>query len=186
LPKKKKVENHKSKKTDNLQTYRLAILKKTVKQKTAKTDNSREIAQLYYMQGIPQKDIADKVGVTAQTICQWVKQGNWEAKRAGANVTRQELVNKSLFALNQILEQVYDTNDPELLAALPDKLAKFASAIEKLDKKSNIVTSMDSFMQFTSWLTERSSFDVQLTPELIRSITRYQDIYITEHIKIKT
>jgi len=147
-------------------------------------EKSKEIALLYYMQGVKQSEIAEKLGISAQSINAWVKQGNWEAKRAASQVTREELVKKSLAALNQILDQVYESNDPEILAALPDKLAKFASAIEKLDKKSNIVNQMDSFMQFTSWLTQRSTIDQELSPDIIRIITRYQDMFITEHIKL--
>jgi transcriptional regulator with XRE-family HTH domain len=150
----------------------------------SENEKNKEIALLYYMQGMSQKDIAEKLGISPQTINIWAKQNNWNIKRAGASVTRQELVNKSLAALNQILDQVYRSEDPELLAALPDKLAKFASAIEKLDKKSNIVSTMEAFMHFTAWLNERRNIDGNLTASLIRDITKYQDTYVSECIKL--
>ena len=69
-----------------------------------------------------------------------------------------------------------------MISALPDKLSKFASAIEKLDKKANIVSTIDVFMAFSKWIQYRASFDPEVTPELIRAINKYQDLYINEHI----
>lgn len=137
---------------------------------------------MYYMGGDTQKVIAERVGVSEQTISSWVEKEGWAARRAGVNVTRPELINKSLAALNKILDQVYESDDIELVSTLPDKLAKFASAIEKLDKKANIVSTIDVFMAFSKWIQYRATFDPEVTPELIRAINKYQDLYINEHI----
>lgn len=145
-------------------------------------EQKREIARMYYMNGETQKTIAEKVGVSEQTISSWVEKEGWAARRAGVNVTRPELINKSLAALNKILDQVYQSDDIEMISTLPDKLSKFASAIEKLDKKANIVSTIDVFMAFSKWIQYRSSFDPEVTPELIRAINKYQDLYINEHI----
>jgi len=142
----------------------------------------KELARMYYMNGETQKSIAQKVEVSEQTVSAWVDKEGWAARRAGVNITRPELVNKSLAALNKILDQVYESEDIELVSALPDKLAKFASAIEKLDKKANIVSTIDVFMAFSKWIQYRATFDPEVTPELIRAINKYQDIYINEHI----
>lgn len=145
-------------------------------------DQKKELARMYYMNGDIQKVIAEKVGVSEQTISSWVDKEGWAARRAGVNVTRPELINKSLAALNKILDQVYESDDIEMISALPDKLSKFASAIEKLDKKANIVSTIDVFMAFSKWIQYRASFDPEVTPELIRAINKYQDLYINEHI----
>lgn len=145
-------------------------------------EQKKELARMYYMNGDIQKVIAEKVGVSEQTISSWVDKEGWAARRAGVNVTRPELINKSLAALNKILDQVYQSDDIEMISALPDKLSKFASAIEKLDKKANIVSTIDVFMAFSKWIQYRASFDPEVTPELIRAINKYQDMYINEHI----
>lgn len=145
-------------------------------------EQKKETARLYYMNGDTQKSIAAKVGISEQTLSAWVEKEGWAARRAGVNVTRPELINKSLAALNKILDQVYESDDIELVSALPDKLAKFASAIEKLDKKANIVSTIDVFMAFSKWIQYRATFDPEVTPELIRAINKYQDMYINEHI----
>ncbi len=145
-------------------------------------EQKKELARMYYMSGETQKAIATKVDVSEQTISAWVDREGWAARRAGVNVTRPELINKSLAALNKILDQVYESDDIELVSTLPDKLAKFASAIEKLDKKANIVSTIDVFMAFSKWIQYRATFDPEVTPELIRAINKYQDLYINEHI----
>ena len=63
-------------------------------------EQQREHARLLYMQGEPQKSIAGKVGVSAQTVTRWVADGGWEQARAAANITRPELVNKILNSIN--------------------------------------------------------------------------------------
>jgi len=145
-------------------------------------EQKKELARMYYMNGDIQKVIASKVGVSEQTISRWVEKEGWAARRAGINITRPELINKSLAALNKILDQVYESDDIEMISTLPDKLSKFASAIEKLDKKANIVSTIDVFMAFSRWIQYRASFDPEVTPELIRAINKYQDMYINEHI----
>ena len=148
-------------------------------------ETKKELARMYYMQGETQKSIALKTGVSEQTVGKWVEKEGWAAKRAGMNITRPELVNKSLAALNKILDQVYESNDMELIGALPDKLVKFAAAIEKLDKKSNIVSVMDAFMSFSGWVQKRASYDREVTTDFILTLTKYQDLYVNEHINIQ-
>jgi transcriptional regulator with XRE-family HTH domain len=147
-------------------------------------DSKKELARMYYMAGDTQKLIAEKTGISEQTIGKWATKDAWATRRAGMNITRPELVNKSLAALNKILDQVYESNDMELVSALPDKLVKFAAAIEKLDKKSNIVNVMDAFMSFTKWIQQRTSFDGEITPAFIRALNKYQDMYVNENLNI--
>ncbi|MDR1865985.1 MAG: terminase [Bacteroidales bacterium] len=147
-------------------------------------DTKRELARMYYMQGETQKSVAEKTGMSEQTVSRWADREEWAQKRAGMNITRPELVNKSLMALNRILDQVQASDDLELVASLPDKLSKFAAAIEKLDRKGNIVHVIESFLSFSKWLEERKTFDRELKPEIILAVSKYQDLYINEHIKL--
>jgi hypothetical protein len=137
---------------------------------------------MYYMQGDTQKEIAKKLEVSEQSISSWAIKDGWEVRRAGINVTRPELINKALSALNKVLDQVQASDDIGVISSLPDKLSKFASAIEKLDKKANIVSVIDVFMAFSKWMQYRATFDKDITPEFLRALNKYQDMYISEHI----
>ena len=152
-----------------------------------KADNEKKksLARVLYMSGMEQQEIAEKVGASRVTIGKWAAAGAWKEARAAKSVTRQELVNKLLLTIDALLTQVNDSNDPDLMASLSDKLAKLSSVIEKLDKKANVVDVIEVFMAFSKWLEFRSQTDPSVTPELMKTINRFQDMYITELMGIK-
>lgn len=143
----------------------------------------REHARLLFMQGEPQKVIAEKVGVSAQTITKWVNDGDWQAARSAANITRPELVNKILRSIDVLVEDLVNEPSPEKTAAAADKLVKFAATIERLDKKTSVVDIIEVFMAFSKWLQYRMSFDPNVTPELIQTINKYHDLFISEQLQ---
>lgn len=134
-------------------------------------EQRRELARMYYLQGITQKEIADKVGVSRNTISAWIKEGGWDSFRAAKAITRKELVHKMLEQINEKLESKDWT---------ADEIVKAASAIEKLDKQTNIVTIIEVFTAYNTWLAGRMQIDKELTPELVKVMNRYQDLFIGE------
>lgn len=141
-------------------------------------EDKKDYARLLYMQGEQQKVIAEKVGVSAQTITKWVNVGGWVEQRAAQNITRPELVNKLLRTVDKMIEAVNDSDDPDAANGLGDKLAKFAATIEKLDKHTSIVDVIEVFMAFSKWLQFQAEFDEDITPELLKTINKYHDQYI--------
>lgn len=148
-------------------------------------DNVKSIARSLYMAGMEQQEIAEKVDVSRVTISKWCNAEGWKEARAAKNVTRPELVNKLLLTIDTLITQVNESKDPALVAGLGDKLAKLSSVIEKLDKKANVVDAIEVFMAFSKWIEYRSTIDPDVTPELIKAINKYQDMYITEQMGIK-
>lgn len=108
-----------------------------------------------------------------------------ERGKGGKECHRPELVNKLLLTIDTLITQVNESNDPALVAGLGDKLAKLSAVIEKLDKKANVVDVIEVFMAFSKWIEYRSTIDPEVTPELVRAINKYQDLYITEQMGIK-
>lgn len=141
-------------------------------------EDKKDYARLLYMQGEQQKVIAEKVGVSAQTITKWVNVGRWVEQRAAQNITRPELVNKLLRTVDKMIETVNDSDDPDAANGLGDKLAKFAATIEKLDKHTSIVDVIEVFMAFSKWLQFQAEFDEDITPELLKTINKYHNQYI--------
>lgn len=141
-------------------------------------EEKKEYARLLYMQGDQQKLIADKVGVSAQTVTKWVNSCGWAEQRAAKNITRPELVNKLLRTIDKMIENVNESDDPAAINGLGDKLAKVAATIEKLDKKASIVDAIEVFMAFGKWLQYQAQFDESITPEFLKKVMKYQDQYI--------
>lgn len=148
--------------------------------KKEEIEKKKSLARVLYLSGIEQKEIADKVGVSAVTVSKWSTDGKWKEARAAKNITRPELVNKLLLTIDKLIEQVNESEDATMIAGLGDKLAKLSAVIEKLDKKANVVDAIEVFMAFSKWLEFRSQNDPELTPDLIKAINKYQDKYIVE------
>lgn len=143
--------------------------------------DKKELAKAYYLQGEAQKNIALKLSVSQVTVSRWAKDGNWSKLKAGKSITRTELVNKNLELISILLESATDSKQPAIEAArISDQISKLAASIERLDKKTNVVNEIDSFMNFNNWLQKRISFDKSLNQELIKAINKFQDIYVSE------
>lgn len=151
----------------------------------ADTEKKKSLARSLYLAGMEQTEIAEKVDVSRVTISKWCNADGWKEARAAKSVTRPELVNKLLLTIDTLITQVNASNDATLIAGLGDKLAKLSAVIEKLDKKANVVDAIEVFMAFSKWIEFRSAVDPEITPELIKAINKYQDLYITEQMGIK-
>ena len=137
------------------------------------------------MSGEQQNIIAEKVGVSKQTINRGVTEEAWDKRRAAQSVTRPEIVNNLLRAISNEVEKLNEERDAEKVAGACDKLSKLAAAIEKLDKKASVVDAIEVFIAFGKWLQHRATNDEELTPELIKAINRYQDLYVSELLSTK-
>ena len=56
---------------------------------------------------------------------------------------------------------------------------------ELLDKKASIVDVIEVFMAFSKWMQFRMSFDDGITPELLKTINKYHNLYISELLQNK-
>ena len=151
----------------------------------AEIEKKKSLARSLFLSGMEQTEIAEKVDVSRVTISKWCTSEGWKEARAAKNVTRPELVNKLLLTIDTLITQVNSSDDPTLIAGLGDKLAKLSAVIEKLDKKANVVDAIEVFMAFSKWIKYRSTIDPDVTPELVKAINKYQDLYITEQMGIK-
>jgi uncharacterized protein YjcR len=138
-------------------------------------EGKKELAFILYMSGELQKDIAERVGTSAKTVGEWSEKGLWKEKRSAKNITRTELVNKSLNAIAAILDDAVDNGaDSKKI----DQLSKLAKMIEGLDKKNNPVAVMEALTLFIKFLQQLIRDDKEVTLEFIKKATLYMDKYI--------
>jgi hypothetical protein len=93
--------------------------------------------------------------------------------RAATTVSRKELVTKLLRGLDEKIQN----NDWS-----PDEICKVSAAIEKLDKQTNVITIIEVFSAYNKWLVTRMRIDKDLTPELVKIMNKYQDLFIGEKL----
>ena len=143
-------------------------------------ENKKQLGRSLYMSGMEQQEIAERLGVSRVTISNWCTKEGWKEARAAKNITRPELVNKLLLTIDQLITSVNQSNNPDMIAGLADKLSKLSAVVEKLDKKANVVDAVEVFMAFNKWLQYNSEFDPEITPELIKAINKYQNQFLME------
>lgn len=148
--------------------------------KKAEVENKKSLARSLYMAGMEQQEIAEKVGVSRVTVSKWCTAEGWKEARAAKSISRPELVNKLLVAIDNLIAQVNASGDPEAIGTLADKLAKLSATIEKLDKKANVIDAIEVFMAFNRWIQDQACYDPDITPELIKAINKYQNKFLME------
>ena len=147
----------------------------------AKTSTDRkEFAEALYMQNTAQNVIAEKVGVSANTISKWVKEGCWAEKRAAQVLTRKEVVNNVLRSINHRLEKLGEVEDLSKVSGIADQLAKLSSTVQKLDKDVSVIDFIECFMAFGRWLDYQAETDPDITAEFRKKVNEYQNKYINE------
>ena len=129
-----------------------------------------EYAYLLFMQTIPSQDICKRVGISAPTLKSWKDSGGWEGKRASRTISMDDLMQKALQRINHILD-----NEVSFSA---DAFAKAVKQLKELKTSNTVDDDINCFMSFQDFLIQQRQTYRDLTDEFIKSITKYQDIYI--------
>lgn len=149
----------------------------------AEIEQKKTIGRSLYLSGMEQTEIADQLGISRVTVSKWCASEGWKEARAAKNITRPELVNKLLLAIDNLIGQVNASENPEAIGSLADKLSKLSATIEKLDKKANVIDAIEVFMAFNRWIQDQASYDPEITPELIKAINKYQNKFLMERMQ---
>ena len=139
-----------------------------------KDPHKYEYAYLLYMQKIPQKEIAERVGVSQQTLVKWKDEGGWEYKRVAKTVSRDQIINKVLLRINEMLDSEEEFN--------ADEFSKAANQLSKLKQGCTIDDIADILTRFGDWVIEQSASDKTITTEFVQQLTRLQDKYLLNRI----
>lgn len=140
----------------------------------------KEIAFSLYMNFETQQEIAEKVGVSRQTIGKWIDDNRWADRRAAKTISRPELSNRILKLIADDLEKLNDNSDEGINSSMVDRLTKLASLVEKLDKKAGVVETIEVFIAFGKWLQYQTTIDPELDAEFVKRVNEYQNRYINE------
>ena len=133
-----------------------------------------EYAYLLYMQKVPQKEIAERVGVSQQTLSKWKEDGGWELKRGAKTVSRDQIINKVLLRINEMLDSEEEFN--------ADEFSKAANQLSKLKQGCTIDDIADILTRFGDWVIEQSASDKTITTEFVQQLTQLQDKYLLNRI----
>lgn len=135
-----------------------------------RTPEKFEYAYLLFMQNIAQEDICKRVGISAPTLKSWKDSGGWEEKRAARTISLDDLMQKALQRINEMLES------REAFSA--DAFAKAVKQLKELKASNTVDDDIYCFMSFQDFMIRQRQHHRELTDEFIKLVTRFQDLFI--------
>ena len=143
---------------------------KTVRKKLKKEESiaNSKYGFMLFCQYVPQTDIADRCEVSPQTVTEWKKKYDWETKRAAKTISMDELLNKCLIKINDLLDK------PDFNA---DAFAKAVAQLKSLKPSNTVDNEIMTFMAFQDNLLE-IRHEENISEDFIKKVTHYQDKYI--------
>ena len=118
--------------------------------------------QLYLNEaGITQAEVADRVGVSKNTICKWAAEGRWEELKtsllSGKDVQLARLY-KQLGQWNDNVERCED-GQQFLLSKEADAVVKITAAIKNLETETNTAEKMATGREFLAFVRKTTDID---------------------------
>ncbi len=136
----------------------------------------KEFAKLLYLQnnGISQKEISQRAGISEVTVGKWIKAEKWEELKVSLLTTKAEqlsLLYNQLKELNNAISRRdegsrYSTNKEA------DTLIKITAAIKNLEVETSIADKVETGQQFLSFIRKASDID------LSKQVAKYFDAFI--------
>ncbi len=122
-------------------------------------------------------EIAERVGVSRQSLSKWVKQGKWEEEKTGMTLTREQQVTNLYNQVAEINRLIASRPDGKRFATSSeaDVLVKLGSAVRKLETEVGIADIISVCTGIVEWI--RPS-DLEKAKEL----TNLFDAYIKDHL----
>src|SRR5574343_792234 len=128
-----------------------------------------EYAYLRFSQGFSPKEICERVKISAPTLQGYKESGGWDHKRASRTISIDDLVQKALKKVAQLLD-AEDFN--------ADSFAKAVSQLKTLKTHNTVDDDINTFMDFQDYLIRERNNNLFINDEFIKRITSLQDSYI--------
>lgn len=131
---------------------------------------------LYLKENLTQQEIAERVGVSRQSLSNWVRTGKWEEQRTALTLTREEQVRALYRQVGEINKAIESRDEGERFAtsAEADIIGKLSKAIRQMETEvgiADVVSVMTRFIDFLRPIDVEKAKDVtRLADAFIKSI----------------
>lgn len=131
-----------------------------------------DLARRLYMDKVPMKEIAKRVGTTPQTLSSWKRRGAWQEHRTAELLSPRRLYRKLLTQLDSLIEM----GAP---ADTADAISKICKQIKELQHETTVDDIISVLSGFGDWLIQRGN-ELSTDTAFVQELTRLQDIYVQE------
>lgn len=125
--------------------------------------------------GILQKELAERVGVSKNTICRWIADGRWEEMRTGmvaGKATQLSRLYRHLAELNDAVE-ARPEGERYINSRDADTLTKLTAAIRNLETETNIADKLEVGKEFLAYARKTAP-----SADTVREVATLFDGYI--------
>ncbi len=133
---------------------------------------------LYLKEHLTQAEVAERVGVSKQTLCKWVKLEKWEELKTSVSLTREEQLANLYRQVAEINKAIAGRKDGERFATSKEAgtVNQLAEAIERMVREPGVSDIISVSKGFLDWLRKT---DIDKAKEL----SLYFDAYIKDRLK---
>ncbi len=140
----------------------------------------KELAKLLYTaQGITeQKTLAERVGVSKQTINKWVNSEDWERLRQSLVLTKEAELRRLYMQVTELNDAIMQREVGKRFADSKeaDVIAKLTASIRQLETDTSVAETIEVMKNFISFISPEDLDAAKL-------ITKWADIFIKSIIK---
>ena len=157
---------------------------------TMKFKQKQEKARLLYLNSnLNQKQIAEQIGVTENTIGNWIEKFEWREFKAALTVTKEQIVKNTYLQIATIQDKV--TNEKRVpTVSETDQMLKLGKLISDLDKKIDASIIIQVFIDFGNWAMGKDRAENGQNEkeylDFVKRMVNFQDLYITNVLNRNT
>ena len=109
---------------------------------------------LYLKDNLTQQEIAEKVGVSRQSVIRWMKAEKWEEMKVGVTLSREQQISNLHRQVMELNNVILSRPEGERYATAPeaDTLGKLAAAIKKMETDVGIADLVSVGIRFIEWI----------------------------------
>lgn len=141
-------------------------------------DNLRDVAQILFLNRMPQKDIAAKIGVSEVTVSRWSRAGNWEALRTNLLTSKRKRLSELYAELEEFNRMIMDKKNYKVADSKEaDARRKLITDIRELETRYSIGQVATVAMDFCDFV---KTIDMQLAGRVMELFTAFIDTKMEE------
>lgn len=146
-----------------------------------KTNKKKELAKLLFVrESLSQKEIAERVDTSEQTICRWVNEndGEWRKLRQSIIITKEEQLRRVYDQLDELTQVIAKREQGTRYANTKeaDTLVKLTAAANNLESDASIADIIEVSKRFLNFLRP-------ISLEKAKEISALLDAFIKEQLK---
>ena len=109
---------------------------------------------LYLKDNLTQQEIAEKVGVSRQSVIRWMKAEKWEEMKVGVTLSREQQISNLHRQVMELNNVILSRPEGERYATAPeaDTLGKPAASIKKMETDVGIADLVSVGIRFIEWI----------------------------------